>query len=123
MEFKNSKNIALQIADNLAERILNGNLLPNERIPSVRELATELGVNPNTIVRTYAALQDKEVIRNQRGVGYFVSENASKIIKNWRKEEFYEIKLPEFVHQIDILEIDFEDLKEPILKIRNSKVK
>jgi DNA-binding transcriptional regulator YhcF (GntR family) len=57
MEFKNSKSIALQIADNLSERILNETLTVEERIPSVRELAAEMGVNPNTIVRSYAELQ------------------------------------------------------------------
>ena len=124
MEFKNNKSIALQIADNLSERILNDVLPLNERIPSVRELAAELGVNPNTIVRSYAALQTRNIINNKRGIGYFVTVNAKNIIKEWRKQEFYEIKLPEFVHQLNILGIKYSELEKPILEISNSsKVK
>ncbi len=114
MEFKNSKGIALQIADNLSERILTGAIAIDEKIPSVRELAVEMGVNPNTIVRSYAELQSKNIISNQRGIGYFVAKDAGKIIKEWRKQEFYNTELPEFVRQMDILGISYADLKTPI---------
>ena len=122
MEFKNNKSIALQIADNLSERILNGTISIEEKIPSVRELAAEMGVNPNTIVRSYAELQSKNIIANQRGIGYFVANDAKKIIKNWRREEFFEEELPEFVHRMKILGISYADLETPISKhINNQK--
>ena len=117
MEFKNGKSIAMQIADNLSERILNGSLKAESKIPSVRELAAEMGVNPNTIVRTYAELQSKNIIVNSRGIGYFVSKNAQKIINNWRREVFFETELPEFVRQMRILGISYEDLKIPVAKL------
>ena len=120
MEFKNNKSIALQIADNLSERILNGAIAIEEKIPSVRELAAEMGVNPNTIVRSYAELQSKNIISNQRGIGYFVSNEAKKIIKNWRREEFFEAELPEFVHRMEILGISYSDLEAPISKHLNN---
>ena len=119
MEFKNGKSIAIQIADNLSERILNGSLEAESKIPSVRELATEMGVNPNTIVRSYAELQSKKIIANSRGIGYFVSNNAKEIINNWRREEFFESDLPEFVRQMNVLGISYEDLKKPVAKILN----
>lgn len=114
MEFKNNKGIALQIADNLSERILNGTIAIEEKIPSVRELAAEMGVNPNTIVRSYAELQSKNIISNQRGIGYFVAKDAGKIIKEWRRQDFYTIELPEFVHQMNILGVNYSDLIKPI---------
>ena len=117
MEFKNNKGIALQIADNLSERILNGTIALEEKIPSVRELASEMGVNPNTIVRSYAELQSKNIISNQRGIGYFVAMDAKKIIKEWRKQDFYTIELPEFVHQMKILGISYPELEAPITKL------
>ena len=119
MEFKNGKSIALQIADNLSERILNGSLETESKIPSVRELAAEMGVNPNTIVRSYAELQSKNIIANSRGIGYFVSKDAREIINDWRREEFFEAELPEFVRQMSILNISFEDLKQPVTKLLN----
>lgn len=66
MEFNEHKPIYLQIADNLCDKILGGEWQPEERIPSVRELGTLLGVNPNTIMRTYDHLQSLEVIFNKR---------------------------------------------------------
>jgi DNA-binding transcriptional regulator YhcF (GntR family) len=114
MEFKNGKSIAMQIADNLSERILNGALSVDSKIPSVRELAAEMGVNPNTIVRSYAELQSKHIIANSRGIGYFVSKNAKEIIHDWRRQEFFESELPEFVRQMSVLGINYEDLKEPV---------
>ena len=117
MEFKNGKSIAIQIADNLSERILNGSLEAESKIPSVRELATEMGVNPNTIVRSYAELQSKNIIANSRGIGYFVSNNAKEIINNWRRQEFFESDLPEFVRQMNVLGISYEDLKKPVTEL------
>ena len=123
MEFKNGKSIAMQIADNLSERILNGSLEAESKIPSVRELAAEMGVNPNTIVRSYAELQSKNIIANSRGIGYFVSNNAKEIINNWRREEFFESDLPEFVRQMNVLGICYEDLKKPFTKLLKEQEK
>lgn len=72
MEFNEHKPIYLQIADNLCDKILSGEWQPEERIPSVRELGIVLGVNPNTIMRTYEHLQSADVIFNKRGVGYYI---------------------------------------------------
>ena len=56
MEFDNNKAIYLQIYDAICEQILSGQLDPDGRIPSVREYGAEIGVNPNTIMRTYEKL-------------------------------------------------------------------
>ena len=119
MEFKNSKSIAIQIADSLSERILHGKISIEERIPSVRELASEMGVNPNTIVRSYADLQSRGIISNQRGIGYFVEKDAIKIIQEWRRQEFFDEQLPQFVHQMSILGISYSDLETPISNLQN----
>ena len=119
MEFKNGKSIAVQIADSLSEKILVGSIPEEGRIPSVRELAADMGVNPNTIVRTYAELQSRNIISNQRGIGYFVSKDARKIINEWRKQEFFDFALPEFVRQMKVLGINYSDLKKPIENLLN----
>jgi DNA-binding transcriptional regulator YhcF (GntR family) len=80
MEFINNKGIYLQIADNLSEKVIEGKYPPGEKIPSVRDLATDIGVNPNTVMRTYSELQSRGIIENKRGIGYYVSEQAIKII-------------------------------------------
>ena len=111
MEFKNTKGIFLQIADSISEKVMEGKYPPGEKIPSVRDLATEMGVNPNTVMRTYSELQMRGIIDNKRGVGYYVSSEAVGIIRKWKKKEFFENDLPLIVRQTKILNINFEELK------------
>ena len=63
MEFNPNKAIYLQIRDSIRERILSGELKAGDRIPSVREYGASIGVNPNTVMRTYEKLTSEEVKR------------------------------------------------------------
>lgn len=118
MEFKNTKGIFLQIADNISEKVIAGEFPPGEKIPSVRELAAEVGVNPNTIMRTYNELQGRRIIDNKRGIGYFVTDDALGIIREWKKKEFFENELPSIVKHTRMLGISFDDLR-PYFKSTN----
>jgi len=111
MEFKDKQSIYIQIADYVSEHILLGQWPPGERIPSVRDLAATLEVNPNTVVRTYEYLQAREIISSQRGVGYSAAENAESLIRADRKERFLETELPEFFKTLYLLNINMEDLQ------------
>jgi GntR family transcriptional regulator len=111
MEFRNTKSIFLQIADNISEKVMEGKYPPGEKIPSVRDLAEEMGVNPNTVMRTYSYLQTNGVIENKRGVGYYVSNEAVDIIRKLKRKEFFETDLPLIAHQTRILNISFEELR------------
>ena len=94
MEFDQPKGIYLQIADQIRDRILAGEWRGGERIPSIRELAVSIGVNPNTVTKSYQALLDREIIENQRGIGYFVRVDATTIIIEDMKTEFVRYLLP-----------------------------
>ncbi len=111
MEFINTKGIFLQIADSISEKIMEGKFPPGEKIPSVRDLASEMGVNPNTVMRTYTELQTRGIIDNKRGVGYYVNSEARDIIQRWKRDEFFNVELPLIVRQTKILNITFEELK------------
>lgn len=113
MEFKNNKGIFQQIADNICERILSGELKAGDKVQSVRKLAATLGVNQNTIMRTFIELQHNNIVDNRRGIGYFVTDNAPKMIRDMRKEEFTQEILPAFIQQVKLLEITKEEL-EPL---------
>lgn len=115
MEFKNNKGIFLQIADNISEKVMEGKYPPGEKIPSIRDLANEMGVNPNTVMRTFSELQARGIIDNKRGVGYYVSEEAVKIIRQWKRKEFFENDLPLIIRQTKILDITLKEL-EPYFK-------
>ena len=111
MKFTKPKAIYMQIADYLIESILAAELKGGDRIPSVREMAAQVEVNPNTVARTFSYLQEKEIIFNKRGVGYFVAEDALEKTKVLKKEAFIKQFLPEVFKMMELLGISFEDLK------------
>lgn len=111
MEFKDTKGIFQQIADNICDNIISGEFPVGSKIPSVREQAAAMGVNQNTIMRTYMELQRDNIINNQRGIGFFVSDSAPQQIINKRKAEFFDVHLPEFMRQVKLLHLTKEELK------------
>jgi len=123
MQFRESRAIYLQIADFICERILLAQWKTGERIPSVRELAVQLEVNPNTVMRTYEFLQGQDIIYNQRGIGYFVSADAIKNTTAYRKEEFMEKELPAIFRTIYLLDMDLEELKPRYEKFKKQHFK
>ena len=111
MEFRDNQAIYMQIADLMCENILSGSWKPGERIPSIRETAEASQVNPNTVVRTYGYLEDRGIIRNQRGVGFFLTDNAFNITRTLKKETFETRDLPRMFRIMDLLRISFDELR------------
>lgn len=94
MEFSSNKSIYFQIADLICENILLDKYLEGERLISVREMAANLEVNPNTVMRAYSYLQDENVIYNKRGIGYFISDKGKELIIGLKKDSFIRNELP-----------------------------
>lgn len=111
MEFRDNKAIYLQIAEYVCEHILLGKWKAEEKVPSVRELAVELEVNPNTVMRTYELLQNKNIINNKRGIGFFITDDAIDHVKSYRKVLFMEDELPVVFRNIYLLNIGFDELE------------
>ncbi|MBB2149288.1 GntR family transcriptional regulator [Pedobacter gandavensis] len=112
MEFRENEAIYLQIAAYVGEHIVLGKWPLDQKIPSVRDLAVELQVNPNTVVRAYEFLQNKEVITNKRGIGFFIAADAEKKIKEYSKERFLGNALPEFFKNMYLLDISMKEIEE-----------
>lgn len=110
MEFSHPKGIYLQIADQMRDRILQGEWAEGERIPSIRELAVMLGVNPNTVTKSYQALTDRNIIENQRGLGYFVARDAKRTILREMKNEFIDEELPRVFRTMRLLDMPIDEL-------------
>lgn len=111
MQFRESQAIYLQIANHVCEKILLKEWKAEERIPSVRELAVQLEVNPNTVMRTFEFLQQREIIYNQRGIGYHVAPQAYKNALQYRKEEFMDKDLPAVFRNMFLLGMEPDELK------------
>ncbi|MES2328494.1 MAG: GntR family transcriptional regulator [Bacteroidota bacterium] len=121
MEFNNNQAIYLQIAEMICERVLLNIFKEDERIPSVREMAVQLEVNPNTVMRTFEFLQGKNIITNKRGVGYFVSPGGKEKAASFRREEFLQNELPQLFKTAELLNIPFEELKDLYTAQKNQK--
>jgi GntR family transcriptional regulator len=109
VEFKQPQAIYMQIADYISEKILRGDWMVDSKIPSIRELAVEIEVNPNTVAKAYDYLEVKHIIYTQRGIGYFVAKGADDIIIGQKKERFFQEDMPEFFKALQFLRIDIND--------------
>ena len=111
MDFRQNQPIYIQIAEYVCEQILLKKWRLGDKILSIRDIAVELEVNPNTVQRSYDLLQQRGIIVNKRGVGYFTDEEAMEKIIAFRKEQFIEHELPVFFRSMYLLKIDIKDLK------------
>lgn len=110
MEFREKQAIYLQIAEYACEQILLGNWLPGNKILSIRDLAILMEVTPNTIQRTYDFLQQKQIITNRRGVGYFVEEEGTARVLTFKRDMFLENELPLTFRNMYLLGISGEEV-------------
>jgi GntR family transcriptional regulator len=123
MEFSNHQAIYLQIVDFICEQILLKNWIAEEKIPSIRDLAVELQVNPNTVQRSYDFLQELGVISNKRGIGIFVEKEAVKRVMIYKKAEFTRKDLPVFFKNMQLLKVDIQELEILFKNYLKSQVK
>jgi GntR family transcriptional regulator len=120
MDFNENRSIYLQIADIICENILSGKWREDTRIPSVREIAVEMEVNPNTAVRAYTFLQDQNIIYNKRGIGYFVSPDGYNVTLEMKKKEFLKDDINLFFRKMELLKIPIEQIEELYRKKDNN---
>lgn len=100
-EFEASKPIYMQIMDQVFLQIARGELKPGEKLPSVREMAIQAGVNPNTIQRSYAEMERMGVVETKRGQGTFVID--SKEIVSALKQTLQQQIIAQFVSSMEEL--------------------
>lgn len=110
MEFDPNKPIYLQICDSICEQILSGAISPEDRIPSVREFGASIGVNPNTVARSYEKLTDAGIIYNKRGIGYYVTAPAKQLILEAEKQRFLNEEVPAFIKKMELLGVNPSDI-------------
>ena len=77
LDYRDVRPIYAQIIDGVKEQITAGNLRTGDKLPSVRELASELAINPNTIQRSYRSLEAEGWIVTVPGKGCFISANGN----------------------------------------------
>lgn len=104
------QSIFVQISETIKDRILSGEYTADERIPSVRDIAVDMEVNPNTVMKAFELLQRDDLIYNKRGMGYFVAPGAIDAIKTGRKARLKDSILPSLFREMDLLGIDISEI-------------
>jgi DNA-binding transcriptional regulator YhcF (GntR family) len=123
MNFDEHKPIYLQISDSICEKILNDEYAEDERIPSIREMGAQLGVNPNTVMRSYDHLKSLDIIYDKRGMGFFASPDAKKSVKKMYKKEFMGLEMLSIAKKINLLEISLDDFVESLKDVLEEQQK
>ena len=93
--FDNNKPIYMQIMEKIKLQIISHKLEPNQQLPTVRELASEAGVNPNTIQRALSDLEREGFVYSKRTTGRFVTEDKELIAQS--RKQLSEEELEHFV--------------------------
>jgi len=100
-DFEASKPIYIQIIEKINQRIIRGEIKPGDKLPSVREMAIQSGVNPNTIQRSYTEMERMGVVETKRGQGTFVVEQEG--IVNKLKQSMQTEVIEQFVKSMEEL--------------------
>ncbi len=112
LDYQSGVPIYVQIVQNIENCILQGILKPEMQMPSIRELANDLGVNPNTVKKSYAELENKNIIRSISTKGTFITSKIEEIVQNKIKTSFASIQKE--VDELKMLGLDVEEIKERI---------
>ena len=98
--------IYAQLVEQIKQEIVSGGFPPGQRLPSVRDLATEAGVNPNTMQRALAELERTGLVYTQRTAGRFVTEDAAVV--DIAKQELAHQQIGAFLHRMERMGYDRE---------------
>lgn len=117
-DFSADKPIHVQILDYCMDCIGAGEWVPGERIPSVKELSVTMVVNPRTVMRAYEALEERGIIFQRRGLGFYVSPEAVDKVMSERRREFDEVALPAFLARLRQAGFTINDLIEKLTAMK-----
>lgn len=108
---ENSKPIYLQIVDRLSDAIKSGQYQSEQRMPSVRESASNFQVNANTMMRAYDFLAQRGIIYNKRGIGFYVESEALSKIKELERDIFFNTEIYYFFDRLQNMRITPQQLQ------------
>src|SRR5262249_55807591 len=109
-QFNESQPIFVQIGERIAGMILSRSVQEGEALPSVRQISTELSVNPLTVTRAYQSLVDIGVVESRRGMGMFVQPGARQKLLVHERERFLTDEWPRVLERMRALELDPAEL-------------
>ena len=121
-EWNDSQPIYRQLRDRVVAMILEGVLKEGDPLPSVRNVAAELRVNPLTVLRGYQQLVDEELVEKRRGLGMFVKIDSRKLLLHGEREKFLSEEWPRISATIERLGFSPKELLETTNRRSSSKL-
>ena len=115
LNYRDSRPIYEQIRDSYRDLLISGGILPGEKLPSVRELATQLAINPNTIQRAYRELEAEGYIYSVPGKGAFAA--SRKDVSSQRKSSLF-AQFDQAVSELMYLGVEPEELYNRIKEVK-----
>lgn len=112
IDFHSGKAVYKQIKDSIKNDIFSGKLKTDEALPSIREMAKNLNVNPNTVVRAYRELENEDYLYSRPGIGSFVHGKNSEYLEEKAKEIVHVelAKIVELAHRYQLSKANILDL-------------
>ena len=114
VQWSDGSPIYRQLKERVVAMIIDGELKPGDALPSVRTVAAEYQLNPITVSRAYQELADEALVEKRRGLGMFVTEEASKKLRSSERERFLQEEWPLVVERIERLGLSARDLLQSI---------
>lgn len=112
MDFKPNYPIYLQVADFICEKVLTGAWNDGDKLPAVKDLALMTSVNPNTVIKALTHLVDNGILTTQRGIGYFLTDDAGSKTLALKRNQFIDQELPQVFASMKLLGLSIEELQE-----------
>ncbi len=106
LDWKDAQPIYRQLRDRVVAMMLDGDLREGDSLPSVRQVASDLRVNPLTVLKSYQGLVDEQLIEKRRGLGMFVRPGARELLLQDERERFLNNEWPRVVETIQRLGLD-----------------
>lgn len=107
-ELNSDKPVYLQLIEQVKRNILSGKYVAGEKLPSVRDLAAEAAVNPNTMQKALVELEREGLLYAERTSGRFITDNK-ELIKEMKKELVIE-EVKQFMERMKTLGFEYEDI-------------
>ena len=114
VEWSDGAPIYRQLKERVVAMLLDGVLKPGDALPSVRQVAAEYQLNPITVSRAYQELADEALVEKRRGLGMFVTEEASRKLLSNERERFLNEEWPLVLERIQRLGLDLDELTRPL---------
>jgi GntR family transcriptional regulator len=117
LDSKSGVPIYRQIQDQIRYGVASGLLTPGEQLPTVRALAVELSVNPNTVIKAYSELEREGLLATEQGSGTFVSAEPTAAVPDENRQAKLESLCSEFLAHAARYGFSFEDIQTGIQRI------